>query len=143
MTTSRSTRLQGRVVVAGEAHGVALVLGDGLSFAMAFDPGSGTVKDLHSHAAGLTVSGSVLVMQNGRGSSSASTALAEAIRLGTAPAAIILGEVDEILAVGSMVARRLYGRTCPIVILEDTERDLIETGTDLVVHTDGAVHIVG
>lgn len=142
MTTSRPTRLLGRSIVAGEARGTALVLDDGLSFAMGFDPATGTIKDVHSRAAGMSVAGSVLVMRSGRGSSSASTALAEAIRLATAPAAIILGEIDEILAVGSMVARRLYGRTCPIVILEDADRDEIKTGYTLLVDSDGTVQIL-
>ena len=43
--------------------------------------------------------------------------LAEAIRAGTAPAAIVLAESDPILVVGAMVAEALYGRRCPIVVL--------------------------
>ena len=39
------------------------------------------------------------------------------IRLGTAPAAIILAEPDPILVVGAMVAGELYGRKCPVVVL--------------------------
>ena len=54
--------------------------------------------------------GRILVMRAGRGSSSGSSVLAEAIRAGTAPAAIVLAERDAILAVGAMVAAELYGR---------------------------------
>ena len=43
--------------------------------------------------------------------------LAEAIRLGNAPAAIVLSEPDAILVIGALVADALYGRTCPIVVL--------------------------
>ena len=46
-------------------------------------------------------------MPSGRGSSSSSSVLAEAIRAGTAPAAIVLGEADPILALGAIVAREL------------------------------------
>lgn len=134
--------LRGRSVVAGEARGPALVLVDGLSFAMAFDPSTGTIRDVHSGAAGRSVTGCVMVMPSGRGSSSASTALAEAVRLHTAPAAIVLGEVDEILAVGSIVARRLYGTACPIVVLGETDRRHIMEGMDVTVLPDGSV-IVG
>ena len=56
-------------------------------------------------------------MPCGRGSSSSSTVLAEAIRLGTAPAAIVLSEPDPILVIGALVAQRLYARTCPIVVV--------------------------
>jgi len=132
-------RLQSRVLVAGAATGIALVLGDDLSFAMAFDVSSGRITDVHSEGQGTSVTGRVLVMDSGRGSSSASTALAEAIRLGTAPAAIVLGEVDEILVVGAMVARTLYGRTCPIVLLETAAREIIATGDRVSITTDGMV----
>jgi predicted aconitase with swiveling domain len=134
-----SSRLAGQVVVAGEARGEALVLDDGLSFAMAFEPTSGEIRDMHSGAQGTAVAGRVLVMPSGRGSSSASTSLAEAVRLGTAPAAILLGEVDEILAVGAMVAHRLYGRTCPIVLLETAARERIATGDLVSIAPDGVV----
>ena len=132
-------RLLGRVLVAGEAAGVALVLEGSLSFAMAFDVSSGRITDVHSKGQGVSVAGRVLVMSSGRGSSSASAALAEAIRLGTAPAAIVLGEVDEILVVGAMVARTLYGRTCPIVLLETAARERITTGDLVSITTGGTV----
>jgi predicted aconitase with swiveling domain len=142
MMASDPRRSQGRVLVAGVANGIALVLKDDLSFAMAFDVSSGRITDVHSEGQGTSVTGRVLVMDSGRGSSSASTALAEAIRLGTAPAAIVLGEVDEILAVGAMVARKLYGRTCPIVLLETAARERIATGDLVSITTDGMVTLV-
>jgi uncharacterized protein len=130
---------QGHPVIPGEARGNALVLAEGLSFAMAFDPRSGIIGDVHSGATGRSVAGTILVMPGGRGSSSASTSLAEAIRLGTAPAGIILGEVDEILAVGVIVARRLYDRSCPMVVLTGAELSRIETGMRLVIDAHGLV----
>jgi predicted aconitase with swiveling domain len=64
-------------------------------------------------------------MRSGRGSSSSSTVLAEAIRLGTGPAAIVLAEPDPILAVGAMVAETLYGRRCAIVVLSGGDFDRV------------------
>lgn len=55
-------------------------------------------------------------MPSGRGSSSSSSVLAEGIRAGTAPMAIVLLEPDPILALGAIVARELYGRTIPVVV---------------------------
>jgi uncharacterized protein len=55
-------------------------------------------------------------MPSGRGSSSSSSVLAEAIRAGTAPAAIILGEADPILALGAIVARELFATTIPVIV---------------------------
>jgi hypothetical protein len=43
--------------------------------------------------------------------------LAEAIRAGTAPAAIVLGGADPILALGAIVARELFGATIPVVVM--------------------------
>ncbi len=55
-------------------------------------------------------------MPSGRGSSSASSVLlAEAIRVGTAPARnYSLAEADSIIPVGALVAQKLYGKTRPV-----------------------------
>jgi predicted aconitase with swiveling domain len=42
--------------------------------------------------------------------------LAECLRRGTGPAAILLSIPDPILTVGAIVARTLYGVSCPIVV---------------------------
>jgi uncharacterized protein len=125
--------LQGRALVAGEAAGPALVLEAPLSLWGGMDPHSGRVSDHHHPQLGATVSGRVLVMPSGRGSSSSSSVLAEAIRLGTAPLAILLAEADAILVLGALVAEHLYGRTCPIVVLPDSTRGIIATGDQVAV----------
>jgi predicted aconitase with swiveling domain len=61
------------------------------------------------------LSGAVLVMTGGRGSSSATSVLAELVRTGNGPVAIILEEADAILALGAMVADELYAIALPIV----------------------------
>jgi uncharacterized protein len=105
---------------AGEAEGEALVLTMPLSFWGGIDPETGLVID-HSHPQrGVCVSGRVLVMPGGRGSSSSSAVLAEAIRLRTGPCAIVLGSSDPILVVGAIVARFLYDLPCPIVVCDIT-----------------------
>ena len=60
-------------------------------------------------------------MTRGRGSSSGSSVLAEAVRLRTAPAAIILAQRDGVIVTGAMVARQLYGLDCPIMLLPDLD----------------------
>ena len=50
--------------------------------------------------------------------SRASRILLEAVRLGNAPAAILLAEPDAILALGAAVARELYGVAPPVVVLD-------------------------
>ena len=100
----------------GEAEGIALVLQAPLSFWGGVDVESGRIID-HSHPdRGLAITGRILVMPGGRGSSSASSVFAESIRRGTGPVGIILAVPDPILTVGALVARSLYGRRCPVVV---------------------------
>lgn len=104
-----------RTLVAGEAEAEALVLDEPLSFWGGLDPHDGRIIDPHHPQHGAVVTGRVLVMPAGRGSSSASSVIAEALRLRTGPAAIVLGEVDPIIVVGVLVAHELHGAACPVV----------------------------
>jgi predicted aconitase with swiveling domain len=126
--------LQGRALVAGDAAGPALVLEAPLSLWGGMDPHTGRLSDHHHPQLGATITGQVLVMPSGRGSSSSSSVLAEAIRLGTAPLAIVLSQPDEILVLGALVADYLYGRTCPILVLPEGLADAITTGDQVQVH---------
>ena len=87
--------------------GTALVLDEPLSLWGGVDPSTGLIIDARHPQRGESVTGRVLVMQSGRGSSSSASILAEAIRAGTAPAGILLGEPDLILAIGSAVGEEL------------------------------------
>ena len=112
---------EARTLVPGEATGEVLVLTEPLSFWGGIDPATGDVIDVHHPQRGANVAGKVVVMPGGRGSSSSSSVLAEAIRAGTAPAAIVLLEADPIVALGAIVARELYG-TAVSVVVADTPR---------------------
>jgi 2-haloacid dehalogenase len=125
--------LRGRALLAGEAAGTALVLQEPLSLWGGLDPRSGRLCDHHHPQLGATTAGRVLVMPSGRGSSSSSSVLAEAVRLGTAPAAILLAEPDEILVLGALVAEYLYGRACPILVLPEAAHATIAPGDQVVV----------
>lgn len=107
---------EARTLVPGDASGPALVLDEPLSFWGGVDPTTGEIVDARHPQRGANVAGRILVMPSGRGSSSSSSVLAEAIRAGTAPAAIVLAEPDPILALGAIVARELYGRSIPVVV---------------------------
>jgi predicted aconitase with swiveling domain len=128
-----------RVLVSGEAEGEALVLPEPLSLWGGLDPESGEIIDRRHPASGALVTGRVLVLPAGRGSSSASSILLEAVRLGTAPAAIITAEPDAILALGATVARELYGRTLPVLALTSPAYQQIQTGWRLQIREDGVI----
>jgi uncharacterized protein len=106
----------GRFYIAGEAQASALVLMAPLSFWGGVSAETGAIID-HSHPdLGKSVRGRVLVMPGGRGSSSSSSVLAETLRVGAGPKAIILARADPILTVGALVALSLYSVACPIVV---------------------------
>jgi predicted aconitase with swiveling domain len=111
---------ESRTLVAGTAEGPALVLGEPLSLWGGLDPATGDIIDVRHPQRGANVAGRVLVMPAGRGSSSSSSVLAEAIRAGTGPAAIVLGEPDPILALGAIVARELFGTSIPVVVAAES-----------------------
>ena len=111
-------RLAARCLAEGEAEGNVAHWSTPLSFWGGFDAASGRVIDRSHPAFGAEIARRVLAMPSGRGSSSASSVLAEAIRRGTAPAAIILMVADPIITVGAIVAQKLYGKTCPVVTCE-------------------------
>lgn len=134
-------RVKGRVLAAGTASGTALVLREPLSLWGGMDPASGLLTDAHHPQRGALISGQVLVMPAVRGSSSASSVLAESVRAGTAPAAILLGEVDLILAVGAAVAEELYGVRLPVIVLDPGELERIPDGSAVTVSEAGEVTI--
>ena len=114
----------------------ALVLDEPLSLWGGVDPASGEIIDAHHPQRGAIVRGRVLVMPGGRGSSSSASVLAEAVRAGTAPAAILLGEPDLILAIGAAVAEELYGVRVPVVVLDRAAVEAIEDGQPIGVPLD-------
>lgn len=119
---------KGRCLVEGQGSGAALVLSEPLSFWGGLDPKTGEIIDRHHPEVGKVLSEKVLVMPRGRGSSSSSSTLAEAFVMGTGPVAIVLGEPDPIVALGSLVIRELYGGSPPVVVLERDAYRRIATG---------------
>ena len=107
-----------RVLAPGSAAGELLVLDEPLSLWGGLEPRTGELIDVHHPQAGRTLAGKIVAMPAGRGSSSSSYVLAEAVRTGVAPAAFLLGEPDPIVALGALVAAELYGAEVPVVVLD-------------------------
>lgn len=131
-----------RRLVLGSGQGAALVLSEPLSLWGGLDPKSGEIIDRRHPSAGAIVTGRVLVLPGGRGSSSASSVLLEAVRLGTAPAAIITAEPDAILALGAVVAREMYGTAPPVVVLDRVDFNQLRDGQFVTVDDNGVVTLV-
>lgn len=105
-----------RVLVDGKATGEVLRLEEPLSFWGGIDPATGNVIEERHPQFGESVAGKILSMPSGRGSSSASSILAEALRRGHGPVGIVLESGDGILVAGALAARELYDIQCPIVV---------------------------
>ncbi|MGZ8481591.1 MAG: aconitase X swivel domain-containing protein [Candidatus Limnocylindria bacterium] len=106
----------------------ALVLREPLSLWGGMDPATGELIDAHHPQRGANLAGRAVVMRSGRGSSSSASVLAEAVRAGMAPAAILLGEPDLILSIGAAVAEELYGVRVPVVVLPTAQLEAIRDG---------------
>ncbi len=131
-------------LVPGEAVGSVFLLDEPLSFWGGLDPATGNIIDERHPQLGQNVSGNILAMAYGRGSSSSTGTLAEAIRLGTAPAAIIMAEPDMIVTLGAMVAHELYGTNCPVIVVGPDVFAHLRNGVEIEILDEGAhVRIMG
>lgn len=133
--------LKGRSLVAGSASGPALVSTEPLSFWGGVDPATGEIIDKRHERAGENVAGRVFVFPEGRGSSTSSATLLESIRVGVAPAAIINRRIDSILALGAIVADELYGRTVPVVLLDESDFLKIHEGDSITIEPNGTISV--
>jgi hypothetical protein len=111
-----STR--GDTLCAGIATGELLWLDEPLSFWGGTSLDDGVIVDVHHPQCGIALGGRVLVMSASRGSSSSSSVLAEQIRAGVAPAAILLSSRDAIVTLGALAAAEVYAIRMPILLLD-------------------------
>ena len=128
-----------RILNKGVAQGEVLALDAPLSFWGAFDPRTGLIIDVHHPQRGKSLSGKILMMRETRGSGTAPGGMAEAIRLGTAPAAIILVKPDINLTIGAMVAETLYGRGCPIIAVGEADYRRLSRNPALAIDAEGRI----
>jgi predicted aconitase with swiveling domain len=131
--------IAGRAIVAGEAEGEALVTAAALSFWGGYDFHTGEIIDRHHPLAGSRAAGRVLVVPFSKGSSTTTAVLLEAVRAGTAPAAILTTGVDAFFALASIVAGLMYGKSFPVVALEPADFALLQTGERLVIEASGVI----
>ena len=132
--------IAGRVIVAGEAAGEALVTHDALSFWGGYDFHTGEIIDRHHPLAGVRAAGRILAVPFSKGSSTTTAVLLEAVRAGTAPAAIVTTGTDAFFALASIVAEVMYGKSFPVVALEAADFASLRSGEKLRIALDGSVH---
>ena len=133
--------IQGRAIVDGEAQGPALVAHEPLSFWGGFDFKSGEIIDRRHPLAGARAAGSIFAVPFSKGSSTTTAVLLEAVRAGTAPAAIVTTGVDAFFALASIVARTMYDKSFPVVSIDATDFATLVSGQPIRVERDGTIRI--
>ncbi len=105
----------------GSVEGELIATAEPLSFWGGYDPETGEILDRRHPLSGRRAAACVLALPATRGSSTTTAVLLEAIRRGTAPAAVLTRGVDRFLALAAIAATELYGRSPPVVALEDED----------------------
>ena len=131
--------LQGKVIIPGEARGRALVGNEPLSFWGGYDWRTGEIIDRRHVLSGEMAKGRILAIPFTRGSSTTTAVLLEAIRAGTAPAAIITTDTDFFFALASVVAEELYDSPLPLVALSEDDFAQLRTDDEVHITSDGKV----
>jgi predicted aconitase with swiveling domain len=131
--------LWGRSIIPGQASGVALVSSEPLSFWGGYDYQTGTIIDQRHPLAGVCAAGRILALPFARGSSTTTAVLLEAVKAGTAPAAILTTAPDAFFALASIVADEMYARPIPLVVLKTDDFSRLQSGQKVSVAEDGQV----
>lgn len=114
-------RTQSEVLVRGSASGEVCATSEMLSFWGGYRPDDGTVIDRHHPLCGAVLSSKIFVLPKGKGSSTGSAVLVDALNSGHAPAGIVMSAVDEIIALGAVVFAEFYGESIPVVVLSEAD----------------------
>lgn len=136
-----SIKIQGRPILPGQAAGEALVASEPLSFWGGYDYRTGTIIDQRHPLAGQVAAGRMLALPFTRGSSTTTAVLLEAVKAGTAPAAILTTAPDSFFALASIVADEMYATPIPLVVLAPEDFRQLESGQILALGEEGVLEI--
>jgi len=117
----------GRSLSYGQAQGEILALSEPISFWGGVD-NSGMIVDAHHPEKGQSVTGKILVLETGRGSSTGAYGVLELIRADLAPAGIVLAQTDGVIMTGVLVGAEIYQKKLPVVMVAHTDFSRLKTG---------------
>lgn len=129
------------IVIRGAASGSVLASSEPLSFWGGYDWQTGEIIDRRHPLSGQCATGRILAVPFTRGSSTTTAVLLEAIRAGTAPAAIVTLESDFFFALASVVADEMFSMPLPLVVLQPEDFARLRTGDQLTISLDGEVSV--
>ncbi len=126
--------VKGRGIIKGRAEGEALVTKQAFMFPHGINPKTGDIVDVRHELYGENIAGKVFIFPFGKGSTTGSTWILEAIRNDKFPLAMVNKETEPIIATGVILGEMLYSRKVPVV--DRPEKDvfgLVETGDWVIV----------
>ncbi len=133
--------MQGRALVAGEATGQLLYSDVPLSFWGGYNAATGEIIDRRHPLSGQIAAARVLAIPFTKGSSTTTAVFLEAVRGGTAPAAVLTATPDAFLSLASIVADEMYGKPVPVVALAAQDFASLAEGGMATIRQDGVVVI--
>lgn len=129
----------GRPIVRGPVQGEALVSNEPLSFWGGYNHQTGEITDRRHPLSGAVATGRILALPFTRGSSTTTAVLLEAVRAGTAPAAIITTGVDSFFALASIVADEMYQKPIPVIAISQEDFATLKTGDRIEIKADARI----
>jgi len=133
--------IKGKPLIKGVVSGELLVSSEPLSFWGGYNYKTGKIIDRRHPLAGYSAIGKILALPFTRGSSSTTAVLLEAVKIGTAPAAIISTAADPFFALTAIVADEMYGKSLPLVQLRTDDFEVLITATSATIHEDGKIYV--
>jgi predicted aconitase with swiveling domain len=134
-----SRTIKCRKISKGHAKGEVIITKDPLSFLGGVDPKTGVVIDPGHELHGKKISGKILVIPSGKGSTVGSYVIFQMAKNNTAPKAIISLKAEPIIATGAIMAGIPLVDNLEIDIL-----DILEDGDVVEVDADaGLIRIIG
>ena len=123
--------IKSRKISKGHAKGEIILTKEPISFLGGVDPETGTVIDSNHELQGRKISGKILVIPSGKGSTVGSYVIYQMAKNGTAPLAIIALEAEPIIATGAIMAEIPMVDRPEVDILNILkEGDLVEVDAD-------------
>lgn len=133
--------IHSKPVVPGAAQGRALVSSEPISFWGGYDYHTGEIIDRRHPLSGQVAAGCILAVPFTRGSSTTTAVLLEAIRAGTAPAAILTTGVDSFFALASVVAKEMYAKPIPIYAISPQDFNTLQSGDYIRITLQGRITV--
>ena len=123
--------LRGRKVVGGKSKGVALVTPEQICFLGGVDVKTGMITEVGHPLKGKCMAGKVLVFPTGKGSTGGSYLIYEAVSNGVGPCAMINRSVEQVTAIGCIIAEvPMVDSVNPDAIEAIKDGDLVEVNAD-------------